>query len=194
MSARALSPIIHAPSSVQPHAAAAALKIAGSGFRDPTTSEIAQPSTVGVARAALSGEGTARRDKHCRTERERAAQEASRPSAFVLIDDKLFSWHRIGARHGRATLARNEEVAIDAFPSVKMASFTVFQKFYVNRNRRPSPSDAFDVIISSSMPYMDAVITERHQREVSRQAKRHDPRIADLESFTLADSRDGPPT
>ena len=89
---------------------------------------------------------------------------------------------------------RHEPISIGAFPSIKMATFTVFHKFYVDGNRKPRESDAFDVIISSSLPYMDVVITERHQCEVIRQTKRHDPFLATLQPFAIPDFRDGPPT
>jgi hypothetical protein len=88
---------------------------------------------------------------------------------------------------------RQEAVEIDAFPSIKMTAFTVFFKFNVDEHRAPATSDAFDVIIAAPMPYVDAVVTERHQREVIRRTKRQDDFISQLSTYGLSDFRDGPP-
>jgi hypothetical protein len=80
-------------------------------------------------------------------------------------------------------------VDIDAFPSVKAATYTVFYKFYADRTRRPTTSDAFDIIISSVTPYVDAIITEAHQAAVLSKTMKRDPFIKDLLVFTLRDLR-----
>jgi hypothetical protein len=82
---------------------------------------------------------------------------------------------------------RDEEVLIDAFPSVKAVAFTVFHKFYVDPKRTPHVSDAFDLIIASPTPYVDAVITENHQAEVWRKTKNRDPFIDHVQVLTLGD-------
>jgi hypothetical protein len=38
--------------------------------------------------------------------------------------------------------------------------YTAFHKFYVDKNRKPSDSDAFDIIIASDTPYVEGVVTE----------------------------------
>lgn len=90
-------------------------------------------------------------------------------------------------------LERNEEVQVDAFPALKAMTYTVFHKFYADRNRRVSDSDAFDVLISSTVPYVEAIITEAHQAEVLRKTRRRDGFLQDLQVFTLRDFRDAPP-
>jgi hypothetical protein len=80
-------------------------------------------------------------------------------------------------------------VNIDAFPSLKATAYTVFYKFYPDRTRKPSASDAFDIIISAATPYVDVVVTENHQAECLRKAKRLDPFIQDLGIYTLRDLR-----
>ena len=79
-------------------------------------------------------------------------------------------------------------IRIDAFPSLKMSLFTVFYKFYVD-NRRPSRSDAFDIIISAPTPYVDAIITERHQAEVLRKIKQRDAFVRNVTPYILKDFR-----
>ncbi len=93
----------------------------------------------------------------------------------------------------RSTLESGREVEIDAFPSIKMTAFTVFYKFYVDKQRTPVVSDAFDVIISAPTPYVDAVITERHQAEVIRKTKQQDGFLEQVQVFTLRDFRAGTP-
>ncbi len=86
----------------------------------------------------------------------------------------------------KSQLDTGNAIDIDAFPSLKMTSFTVFYKFYVD-NRWPSQSDAFDILIAAPIPYVDAVITERHQAEVLRKIKRRDKFVAELQIFILKD-------
>jgi hypothetical protein len=84
----------------------------------------------------------------------------------------------------------NEQIVdIDAFPSLKASIYTVFHKFYADRARGPSPSDAFDVIISAATPYVEAIFTENHQAESLRKTKRPDDFIRDLLVYTLKDLR-----
>jgi hypothetical protein len=70
-------------------------------------------------------------------------------------------------------LRRNEPIDIDSFPSVKATSYTVFFKFYVD-NRNEKRSDVFDILISTSIPYVDVFLTERHQTEVIRRIRLYD--------------------
>jgi hypothetical protein len=88
-----------------------------------------------------------------------------------------------------AVVGRDEVVNIDAFPSLKASLYATFHKFYVDPTRRPSDSDAFDIIISSALPYVEAVITEAHLAETLRKTKRLDNLLGDLQIFTLRDFR-----
>ena len=87
-------------------------------------------------------------------------------------------------------LAKGCAVNTDAFPSLKMIAYTVLHKFYQDRNRQPSRSDVFDVIVSALLPYVDGVVTERHQAEVIRRVKRLGSFISSLQVWTLRDLRD----
>lgn len=84
-------------------------------------------------------------------------------------------------------------VDMDAFPTLKAMTYTVFYKFYVDRDRRPSDSDAFDVLIAAAIPYVEAIITENHQAEALRKTKRRDDFLGELQVFTLRDFRNAPP-
>lgn len=84
-------------------------------------------------------------------------------------------------------------VNMDAFPSLKASTYTVFHKFYADRTRRPSRSDAFDIIISAATPYVEAIITENHQAEVLRKTTNLDDFICGLRIFTLRDFWQTPP-
>ena len=79
-------------------------------------------------------------------------------------------------------------INISSFPSLKMALYTVFYKFYVDK-RKYIDSDVFDIIISAPTPYVDAIITERHQAEVIKKIKRHDDFIGKVKVMTLNDIR-----
>lgn len=87
----------------------------------------------------------------------------------------------------------NEAVSIGAFPSVKATTYAVWHKFYADRNRRWTRSDAFDIIIASAIPYVDAVVTESHLAEGLRKTKRLDDFIEHLTIHTLRDFRHSAP-
>jgi hypothetical protein len=86
-----------------------------------------------------------------------------------------------------------ESVAIGAFPSVKATTYAVWHKFYADRNRKWTRSDAFDIIIASAMPYIDAVVTESQMADGLRKTKRLDDFIERLTIHTLRDFRRSAP-
>jgi hypothetical protein len=86
-----------------------------------------------------------------------------------------------GARKGHAR-----------FPSLKATGYTVFHKFYSDRTRKPTRSDAFDIIISAATPYVDAIVTENHQAEVLQKTMNQDDFIKDLSVLRLKDFRETP--
>jgi hypothetical protein len=83
----------------------------------------------------------------------------------------------------------NEAVGIAAFPSVKATTYAVWHKVYADRNRKWTHSDAFDIIIPSAIPYVDAVVTESHLAEGLRKTTRLDDFIEHLPIHTLRDFR-----
>jgi hypothetical protein len=87
----------------------------------------------------------------------------------------------------------NQAVSIGAFPSVKSTTYAVWHKFYADRNRTWTRSDAFDIIIASAIPYVDAVVTESHLAEALRKTKRLDDFIDHLTIRTLRDFRHSAP-
>jgi hypothetical protein len=112
--------------------------------------------------------------------------------AFIQIA----GYSQIAMRHldfAQDAARKEQEVDIDAFPSVKAVAFTVFYKFYADKERRSSVSDAYDIIISSATPYVEAVITENHQAEALRKMKRRDDFLNGLSVFSIRDFRGGPP-
>lgn len=89
----------------------------------------------------------------------------------------------------QAVAVQGDAVDMDAFPSLKATTYTVWHKFYADPTRKPSRSDAFDVVISAAIPYVDAVVTEKHQAEALRKTRRLDAFIDHLEVRTLTDLR-----
>ncbi|MCH7764446.1 MAG: hypothetical protein IIB95_12030 [Candidatus Marinimicrobia bacterium] len=89
---------------------------------------------------------------------------------------ELAGFEQIARRYiafAKEIVDKGDKVLIDAFPSLKMILYTVFYKFYVD-SRKPLQSDAFDLEIASATPYVDVVMTERHQAEVIRKTKQRD--------------------
>jgi hypothetical protein len=123
-------------------------------------------------------------------------------STYTAEETRRFVWMTVFSQlylHGHSALierAHNgdgEAVDIDAFPTLKAMTYTVFHKFYADRNRKSSDSDAFDVLIAAALPYVEAVITENHMAEALSKTKRRDDFIKHLDVFTLRDFRSGPP-
>jgi hypothetical protein len=83
---------------------------------------------------------------------------------------------------------KNEEIKVDAFPSVKTTFYTVFYRFYAE-NRDPELQDVFDILIFNVVPYLDIVVTERFQGEIFRKIKNRDEMYQDIEILTLRDLR-----
>ncbi len=73
---------------------------------------------------------------------------------------------------------------IDAFPSVKMAFYNVFYRFYAE-DREPEHQNVFDILIGGFAPYVDAVFTERFQAEIYRKVARRDELLAHLRIETI---------
>jgi hypothetical protein len=110
---------------------------------------------------------------------------------MVAIPQLIDHGHR---RLVERELADDRPVDLDAFPSLKAMLYTVFHKFYADRNRKPLDSDAFDVLTASALPYVEAFITENHQGEVIRKTSRRDDFLDHLDVLTLRDFRTGPPS
>ena len=112
-------------------------------------------------------------------------------------EERLFvewaGFEQIGMRQpefAKQTLKVSEQhVDMSAFPSVKATTYAVWHKFYTNRDRKWDRGDAYDIIISSAIPYMDAVITESQMADGLRKTQRVDDFIEDLEIYTLKDFR-----
>jgi hypothetical protein len=123
---------------------------------------------------------------------ERGAYSRVEIRTFLEIAGLSQIWLR---NRGFANAMQESEqlIAIDAFPSLKASLYTAFHKFYVDKTRSPSRSDAFDIIISAGTPYVEAIVTENHQAEVLRKVKRLDGFIEGVKVFTLRDFREAPP-
>jgi hypothetical protein len=89
----------------------------------------------------------------------------------------------------RPLVEAGEAVDVAAFRTFTAMSYAAFYKFYVDANRKPSHSDAFDVLISAALGYVEAFITEAHLAEALRKTTRHDGFLKDLQVFTLRDFR-----
>lgn len=83
---------------------------------------------------------------------------------------------------------RIKTIDSNAFPSVKMAFYTVFFRFYAE-DRKPETQDVFDILIGNMAPYMDIVITENFQAEIFKKVKRFDKFIDHLKVETISDLR-----
>lgn len=89
----------------------------------------------------------------------------------------------------KAVVDSDYAVDIDAFPSVKMMTYVVFYKFYADAIRKSLISDAFDLLIFSAIPYVDAIISESHIVDVMRKIRNQDRFIENVTGYTLSQIR-----
>jgi hypothetical protein len=122
------------------------------------------------------------------------AETYSRSEVRGFVEISSFSQLAMRQRAFAEEVVGNDEaVEMAAFPSLKATTYTVWHKFYADATRKPSRSDAFDIVISAATPYVEAIVTENHQAEALRKTKRLDGFIKDLIILTLRDFRNTAP-
>lgn len=78
------------------------------------------------------------------------------------------------------------DVNMNLLPSLRFMSYVLFYKFYIT-NRKPQISDIPDLIMSSVYPYMDIVILEKNQADITRQILRRHKNMPDLTVMSIKD-------
>ena len=116
-----------------------------------------------------------------------AYSKADRDRFLLIVVTQHLGFHNMD--FARGVLEGGEAIDLDAFPSVKTLAYTVWHKFYVNRDRKAQRSDVFDVLISTALPYVEAVVTEAHLAEALHQVQNQDGFLGDLKILTLRDLR-----
>lgn len=79
---------------------------------------------------------------------------------------------------------QKKTINLDLFPSIKATSYVVFYKFYPD-NRNPEPSDVFDILISSLLPYVDFFITEKNLNHIIHQIQKKHNFLLNVNCFTM---------
>jgi hypothetical protein len=87
----------------------------------------------------------------------------------------------------RERLERRDTPDPNAFPSIKMALFTVFYRLYEPDRRAPETQDVFDILISTATPYVDALVVENFQAEIVRKVAKLDPFVSHVSVNTMRD-------
>jgi hypothetical protein len=77
-------------------------------------------------------------------------------------------------------------IKLDNLRSFKIMPYSVFYKFYSDR-RNPQLSDVFDILIGSTIPYVDVLITEKHYFDIIQKIKRLDNFLDKLEVIKVTD-------
>jgi len=83
-------------------------------------------------------------------------------------------------------LNNKKTVCAEKFPPIQMMCYIAFYKFYIN-NRKPKLSDVADLLMSTSYPYIDEVITEKNQSEMVRQIQKKHKFCDKLTTYTIND-------
>jgi len=101
--------------------------------------------------------------------------------------------HEATAEFTRELVEGGIAVDTDAFQSQKAMAFTAFYKLYADPQRNAHVSDVFDMLISASLPYVEAFVTENHQAESLRKIRQLGF-LENLDVFRLRDLRAEAPT
>jgi hypothetical protein len=80
------------------------------------------------------------------------------------------------------------EINFEKLPALRIMSYSQFMRVHLTQ-KEIKPNDVMDVLISSAIPYVDAVLTENYQADIYKKAKKHVPQLEDLEILTLKDIR-----
>lgn len=107
---------------------------------------------------------------------------------------QLAGFQQIGIRQfnfAQSVINSGKAVEIDQFPSIKLTTLVVFYKFYVDK-RKSRISDAFDILIFSVLPYVDAIITENHFVDMLKKIKSQDNFVDHVETYTITQLREIP--
>jgi len=88
----------------------------------------------------------------------------------------------------RKILKAEGDLQTRAFPSLRMAFYTVFFRLYSDR-RCPEPQDVFDIAMAPVTPFVDMVLTEAYQAEIVRKATERDPSLGRAKQTTLKEIR-----
>lgn len=79
-------------------------------------------------------------------------------------------------------------IDISKLPASRMMEYSQFSRIFKTQ-KTITPNDVMDILVSSIVPYVDAVITENFQADVYKKAKKLIPQIKDLEIYRLRDIR-----
>ncbi|MBC7087126.1 MAG: hypothetical protein H5T96_01410 [Tissierellales bacterium] len=80
------------------------------------------------------------------------------------------------------------EINVEKFPALRIMAYSQFMRVHLTQ-KKIKPNDVLDVLISSAIPYVDAVLTENYQADIYKKAKKHIRQLGDLEILTLKDIR-----
>lgn len=83
-------------------------------------------------------------------------------------------------------LDKKKTIYAEKFPAIQILCYLAFYKFYTN-NRIPRLSDVPDLLMATSYPYIDEVITEKNQAEMVRQIQRKHKFCNQLTTYTIND-------
>lgn len=77
-------------------------------------------------------------------------------------------------------------VGIETQLCFKMMAYLIFYKFYSD-NRKPTINDSADILIASTLPYIDVFISESNVIDIIKKIKKKDDFIEHVELLTLSE-------
>lgn len=104
---------------------------------------------------------------------------------YTRSDEEVIVRHLLTGLH-KEWVDKNQNFSVNSFPSLRMINLSYLYRLN-DGNRKFEESDVNDVMMSSAMPYVDVIITEKYQTEVIRQAKRLIPEVGRIIFYRLSE-------
>lgn len=82
----------------------------------------------------------------------------------------------------------SKKIDIKEFPILRIMAYSQFNRVHLTK-KEIKPNDVMDIRIGGIVPYVDAVVTENHQADIYRKAKKYILQMNQVEIYTLRDIR-----
>ena len=121
------------------------------------------------------------------------ADEWEKGRANIINTNKSL-YDRIYFEHEKKTILKDiinwgintgNRINIEKFPALRIMAYSQYSRVH-KTGKAIKPNDVMDVLISSAVPYVDAVMTENFQADVYKKAKKHIKQLKDLEVLNKA--------
>lgn len=81
----------------------------------------------------------------------------------------------------------NENIDIEKLPTCRVINKSIYNRITCGKKIEIGTNDIYDIMISSVLSYIDAIVSENYQLEVIRQGKKSIKQIENIKCYTITD-------